>query len=125
MDIISVILNFLLATGLMGTLIFYRSKARKESAEADRAEIENRHSEFSLQRESVQFLGSQIQEAYAEVDKLQEIINRKRDQIIELISQCKQLEIDLIKTENSRRKAELFICTNMNCTSRCSDSAAA
>lgn len=118
MEIVSVILNFVLATGLMGTLIFYRSKARKESAEADRAELENRQTEFGLQRESVQFLGRQIQEAYAEVDKLQDIINRKRDQIIELISQCKRLEIDLIMADNRRCKAEMLACHNQNCAVR-------
>lgn len=118
MELISLILNFILATGLAGTLLFYRSKARKESAEADRAELENRQTEFSLQRESVQFLGAQLQEAYAEVDKLQDIINRKRDQIIDLIRQCKQLEIEQITTENQRKKAQMFACFDTECTAR-------
>lgn len=41
METISIILNFVLASGLAGTLIFFKSKKRKEAAEADGAELEN------------------------------------------------------------------------------------
>ena len=37
MEILSIIINFILASGLVGTVLFFRSKKRKESAEADYA----------------------------------------------------------------------------------------
>ena len=41
MEILSIIINFILASGLVGTVLFFRSKKRKESAEADSAELKN------------------------------------------------------------------------------------
>ena len=41
MELISIILNFLLASGLAGTLVFFNSKRRRERAAADSAELEN------------------------------------------------------------------------------------
>ena len=41
MEKLNIILNFVLASGLLGTLIFYRAKRRKENAAADSVEIEN------------------------------------------------------------------------------------
>jgi len=41
MELVSIILNFLLASGLAGTLLFFNSKRRRESAAADSVELEN------------------------------------------------------------------------------------
>lgn len=41
MELISLILNFVLGSGIIGLLIFYRSKKRKASAEATGAELSN------------------------------------------------------------------------------------
>ena len=41
MEIVSIILNFVLASGLAGTILFFNSKKRKENAAADSAELEN------------------------------------------------------------------------------------
>lgn len=114
----STILNFILASGLLGTLLFYKSKRRTEQAQAQGAEIHNRQSEFELQRQAVEFLGSQLTEAYTEIDKMQEIISKKREEIIELIRQTKKLEIQLIQSQNTQRKAELNACYTGDCTLR-------
>ena len=118
MEIVSLIFNFLLASGLFGTLIFYRAKRRKESAEAAGAEIVNMQAEFGIHRQSVEFLSQQLAEAYAEIDKMQGIINRNRDHILELIRQTKLLEIDLINEEGRRRQAEIIACRRTGCTQR-------
>ena len=39
METLSLILNFVLASGLVGTILFFRSKRRTASAEADSAEV--------------------------------------------------------------------------------------
>lgn len=41
MELISLILNLVLTSGLIGTLVFYNSKRRKASAEAGGAELSN------------------------------------------------------------------------------------
>jgi len=118
MEIISLILNFILASGLFGTLIFYKSKRRKEAAEATGVEIENMHNEFGVHRQSVEFLSHQLAEAYGEIDKMQDIINRNREHILELIRQTKLLEINLINEEGKRRQAEIFACRRSSCELR-------
>ncbi len=118
MELLSIVLNFVLASGLAGTLMFYRPRRRRESADADSAEIQNRNQEIVMQRDTVRFLGQQLQEAYAEVDKLQELVNRKRDEIIELIRRCKQLEIELIDGDTERRKAAHYACYDPDCPYR-------
>lgn len=114
-EIISSVLNLLLGSGLAGVLLFYRSKQRKESAEATQAEMGNRQVEFDIHRQSIEFLSGQLSEAYAEVSKLQDIVSDKRDDIIELIRQTKQLEIDIIERENLIRRAAIVACYKKDC----------
>ncbi len=118
MEIISIILNFVLSTGIVGVLIFYSSKRRQAEAEAASAESEVKVQEFSIQKVNIEFLSSQLQEAWTEVEKMQQIINSKREQIIELIKQTKQLEIELIESQNARHKAEIYTCFKSECSHR-------
>lgn len=118
MEIISIILNFVLGSGIVGMLIFYSSKRRKAAAEATVAEIGSVREQHAIEREGIAFLSCQLQEAWSEVEKLQNIINTKRDQIIDLIRQTKQLEIDLIEQNASRRRAEITACARDNCDLR-------
>lgn len=111
-------LNLLLGSGLAGVLLFYRSKRRKESAEATHVEMGNRQVEFDIHRQSIEFLSGQLSEAYCEVSKLQDIVNDKRDDIIKLIRQTKQLEIDIIERENLIRRAALVACYRGDCNER-------
>lgn len=118
MDIFSTILNLILGSGVVGLLLFYNSKRRRESAIASSAEISTRSEEFSLHRQSIEFLSSQLQEAWGEVEKLQNIINDKRDEILSLMRQTKELEVELIEQMSSRRMAELAACQRAECPKR-------
>lgn len=111
-------MNFVLASGLFGTLIFYQSKRRKEAAEATGVEIVNMQTEFGIHRKSIEFLSQQLAEAYTEIDKMQGIINRNREHILELIRQTKLLEINLINEEGKRRQAEIIACRAASCARR-------
>ena len=68
MELISIILNFLLASGLAGTLVFFNSKRRRERAAADSAELENTEKVVAIQSE---------QKLEEKVDKLEIIIEHK------------------------------------------------
>lgn len=73
METISIILNFILASGLLGTLIFFKSKKRKEAAEADSAEIKNTEQVVAIQSEQITRLDGRVEK----VDKLEIIIEHK------------------------------------------------
>lgn len=118
MELLSLILNFVLSSGLVGLLIFYTSKRRKAAAEASSAETEVKGQEFSIQKTNIEFLSSQLQEAWAEVEKMQQIINGKRDNILLLMTQTKQLEIELLEHKTARRRAEIYTCYKSECVQR-------
>lgn len=118
-DIISLIINLLLGSGLIGTFIFYRSKRRVEAAQARSAELGVRRESAEFERSSVVFLQGQLSDAYVEIDKMQEIINAKREEIIELIRRTKDLEVALIEFESTATLDRKFVCFLTNCSTRC------
>lgn len=77
METVSIILNFLLASGLAGTLLFFRSKRRKEEAEADAAEIDNTEKIVAIQSEHITRLDGRVEKLEEKVDKLEIIIEHK------------------------------------------------
>lgn len=111
-ELISILLNLVLGSSL---ILFYSANRRKQAAEASSAEINVRQSEFEINRQQIEFLGHQLSEAYSEIDKMQDIINDKRNHIIELIRLTKQLEIDLINEANRRRRQA---CAKIQCPQR-------
>ena len=81
METISIILNFVLASGLAGTLIFFKQKRRKESAEADGAELENTDKVIAIQSEQITRLDGRVEKLEEKVDKLEIIIEEKDVQL--------------------------------------------
>lgn len=77
MELLNVILNFVLASGLVGTLIFYRAKRRKEVAVADSAEIDNTDKIVSMQSEHITRLDGRVEKLEEKVDRLGIIIEKK------------------------------------------------
>nr|DAZ61899.1 MAG TPA: shock protein B [Caudoviricetes sp.] len=77
METLSIILNFVLASGLAGTLLFFRSKRRKEKAEADSAEIDNTEKVVAMQSEHITRLDGRVEKLEEKVDKLEIIIEHK------------------------------------------------
>lgn len=117
-ELLSLVLNFILGTGLLGTLLFYGARRRKEQAEASGVELENQEQDFEIHRRSVEFLSAQLSQAYTEIDKMQSIINLKREEIVELMRMCKELEVDLIEHEAQMRIARMNICLTQSCSNR-------
>jgi len=76
-EIISVVLNFILASGLVGTLLFFRPKKRKEYAEADSAELRNTEQIVALQSKQITRLDGRVEKLEEKVDKLTLIIETK------------------------------------------------
>ena len=81
METISLILNLLLTSGLVGTFIFFKSKKRKESAEADSAELKNTEQVVSIQSEQISRLDGRVNKLEHKVSKLEIIIEHKDSEI--------------------------------------------
>ncbi len=77
METLSIILNFLLASGLAGTILFFNSKKRKENAAADSAELENTEKVVAIQSEQITRLDGRVEKLEEKVDKLEIIIEHK------------------------------------------------
>lgn len=77
MELVSILLNFLLASGLAGTLVFFNSKCRRERAAADSAELENTEKVVAIQSEQITRLDGRVEKLEEKVDKLEIIIEHK------------------------------------------------
>ena len=76
METLSIILNFLLASGLAGTILFLNSKKRKENAAADSAELENTEKVVAIQSEQITRLDGRVEKLEEKVDKLEIVIRQ-------------------------------------------------
>ncbi len=81
METLSLILNFVLASGLVGTILFFNSHKRKEVAAADSAEIDNTEKIVSMQSEHIIRLDGRVEKLEKKVDKLAIIIEQKDSEI--------------------------------------------
>lgn len=118
MEILSIILNFVLGSGIVGIVIFYSSHRRKAAAEASSAEFVAQEQDFAIQKVNIEFLSSQLQEAWSEVEKMQEIINSKRGKVLSLMAHVNRLEIDFLEYSSARHRAEIISCTLYECEKR-------
>lgn len=80
-ETISIILNFILGSGLLGTLIFFKPKQRKEQAEAGGAELENTEKVVAIQAEQIGRLDTRVQKLEEKVYKMEVIIDQKNIEI--------------------------------------------
>lgn len=80
-EIISLIFNFLLASGLVGTLLFFRSKKRQAKAEADSADLQNTDKIIQIQSAHIGRLDLRVEKLEEKVDKLEIIIDDKETEI--------------------------------------------
>lgn len=76
-QIISLVLNFILASGLTGTIIFFKPKKRKENAEAAHSELTNTEQIVTLQSQQIKRLDGRVETLEKKVDKLSIIIESK------------------------------------------------
>lgn len=80
METLSIILNFILASGLAGTILFFNAKKRKENAaadSADSAELANTEKVVAIQSEQITRLDGRVEKLEEKVGKLEIIIEHK------------------------------------------------
>lgn len=111
MELISLILNFVLGSGVISLLVFYRSKQRRERAETSVVEL----GAFKAQ---IDHLSKQLKESFSEIDLMQGIIDNKREKIIDLSRKLTDIELRAIAEEKRRRLLEPKICLEEGCKVR-------
>lgn len=110
-EIVSLIVNAGLITAIVGQFMFYKSQRRTKNAEADQKE-------FNTMLLQINHFSQQLKEAYEEIDKMQEIIDRIRNDLVEKSKLLSEVRIQLVKTEEKMILAEYSRCDVTNCTNR-------
>ncbi len=97
-NIVSVIL------GLGGALIFYKSRNRKEGAEAYKLELDGL-------KDEIIFLNERLEKLRIETGKL-------RDDFVTLKEYSMNLELELISAKKNNRISKSYACKSRDCTRR-------
>lgn len=111
LEIISLVTNFVLGSGVIGTFIFYRSKRKKENVSASTME-------FDALVAQLRYLKEQIKENFTDMDAMQDLLDKKRAANLELSRRVGELELRLVEEQRLRKLAEYNICTDEACTRR-------
>ena len=111
MENFNTILNILLGSGIISLLIFYKSKKRKSNAEAS-------VSEFTALQMQITHLGVQLQEAYTMQDTMQDIIDKLRENLVEISKKYSELRLEFIKEQEKYAAANFNRCDISNCANR-------
>ena len=105
-------------SGVLGTLLFYRMHRRRELARTQAVEIETEMSSLTAYQKQIDFMNRQLETAFQQLSRLQQIINENRDRIIELLDEVNSLKIMLKEESERRQSAEQSACVLENCPNR-------
>ncbi len=117
-NILRTVSDFVLGSGIVGLLFFYRIKQRRESAAAVTAEAQAASAELDVNKAQIEHLSRQLADSFSENVKVQDLVNKERARIVDLMRQLGELEIKFLEEERSRKRAERDVCAVENCASR-------
>ena len=105
-------------SGVLGTLLFYKLYRRRELAQTQALEIETEMSSLTAYQKQIDFMNRQLETAFQQLSRLQQIINENRDRVIELLDEVNSLKIMLKEEAEHRQSAEQNACVLENCPNR-------
>lgn len=117
-DILRAIPDLVLGSGIVGLLFFYRAKRRRESADAVTAEARAASAELDVNKAQIEHLSRQLIDSFSENVKVQELVDKERARIVELMRQLGEIEMKFLEEERRRKRAERDVCLVDNCASR-------
>ncbi len=117
-NILRTVSDFVLGSGIVGLLFFYRIKQRRESAAAVTAEAQAASAELDVNKAQIEHLSRQLADSFSENVKVQDLVNKERARIVDLMRQLGELEIKFLEEERRRKRAERDVCAVENCASR-------
>lgn len=117
-NILRIVSDFVLGSGAVGLLFFYRAKRRRESADAVTAEARAASAELDVNKAQIEHLSRQLIDSFSENVKVQELVDKERSRIVELMRQLGEIEMKFLEEERRRKRAERDVCLVDNCASR-------
>lgn len=117
-NILRTVSDFVLGSGIVGLLFFYRIKQRRESAAAVTAEAQAASAELDVNKAQIEHLSRQLADSFSENVKVQDLVNKERARIVDRMRQLGELEIKFLEEERRRKRAERDVCAVENCASR-------
>ncbi|MDE6482924.1 MAG: hypothetical protein K2L01_04105 [Rikenellaceae bacterium] len=117
-NILRIVSDLVLGSGIVSLLLFYRTRHRRESAEAVTAEAQAASAELDVNKAQIEHLSRQLVDSFSENVKVQELVSRERARIVDLMRQLGEIEIKFLEEERRRKRAERDACTVENCASR-------
>jgi len=117
-DILRIVSDMVLGSGVVGLLFFYGSKRRRESAAAVTAEAQAASAELDVNKAQIEHLSRQLVDSFSENVKVQDLVSKERERIVDLMRQLGELEIKFLEEERRRKRAERDVCVVENCASR-------
>ncbi|MEG2495537.1 MAG: hypothetical protein RSB32_07555 [Mucinivorans sp.] len=125
MEIVSPILNFILGSGIVGLLIFYRSKKRKAAAEAHGAELTNSDKLIAQYEKYIDTLRAEqldlkqeVTESRTEAREARSEAAKERDKVVGLYKELGEAQLSEQKAINALAIAEYEKCTIATCRKR-------
>lgn len=125
MELISLILNFVLGSGIIGLLIFYRSKKRKASAEATNSELTNSDKIIAQYdrlldtfREESEINKKEASQARQEAREARSSEARERDTLTVVYKELSDARVGEQRALGALAIAEYDKCTSTKCLKR-------
>lgn len=118
MEWANIIINAIIASGIIGTLVHYKSKNRKQVAEADKTETEADVAAFDSLEEKIAFLDNQLIDSFEQRERLQTLLNEERETNIKLRQEKADLKVEQMAEREKRITAEWNMCIVDNCKNR-------
>lgn len=117
-SMVRTVIDLVMGSGIVGLLLFYRLKQRREHAATTEAEAKAAEAELDVNKAHIEHLSRQLIDSLADNAKVQDIVSKQRDRIVELMRQLGELELKLMEEERRRMQAERQVCTAENCVGR-------
>lgn len=118
MEWANIILNFIIATGIISTFVHYKSKNREASANANKTEAEADMAAFDSLEEKIAFLDKQLVESFEQRERLQNLLNDSRDCEIKMGQELADVKVELMRVKEKLMAAEWNVCVVPNCPKR-------
>ncbi len=96
--------------GVLGWVLSARSTRRKAAAEAEIQEAEASIKEIEADERQMQYLKSGMEDAYRQLNALQEVIDKLRTKLLEAKRKIGDLELRLLEEERLRKLAQYNEC---------------
>lgn len=117
-QIISLTLNLVLASGFIVTVFTIKAERKKRNADADLAQSNVKLSEIDIDVKNEEFHDARFIKFRDTINAQDKLISELRQRIIDIEQTQLNLRLDLIREQEKRRMAEYNVCMVVTCCKR-------